>query len=56
MVFMDNDFDDATTIRFQDTSYTLLVGNTGLSSEDLELKTNSSCFDPGSDSLFVPLC
>lgn len=56
MIFLENTFEDATTIRFFDTKNTLMLDNTGLEALDLELKTNSSCFDELSDSLFVPVC
>ncbi|CAM9855811.1 unnamed protein product, partial [Laminaria digitata] len=53
--FIDNKFEDATTIRFDDATGTIMTGNTGL--DDAELKvTNGSCFDESSDSEYTPTC
>eukprot|EP00904_Undaria_pinnatifida_P005816 jgi/Undpi1/2364/HiC_scaffold_13.g05747.m1 len=53
--FIDNDFDDVTTIRFDDATDTLMSGNTGL--DDIEIKIrNDACFNEDSDSIFVPTC
>lgn len=54
-VFQDNDFSDATTIRFDDATEVLMVGNKGL--DDAELKVaNGGCFDGDSDEGFEPTC
>lgn len=54
-VFQDNDFSDTDTIRFDDATEVLMVGNSGL--DDVELKVaNDACFDEDSDDGFEPTC
>ena len=53
--FIDNTFENVTTIRFDDVTETLMSGNTGL--DDVELKVaNGACFDEASDDDFTPTC
>lgn len=53
--FIDNKFEDAEVLRFDDATDTLMEGNSGLS--DMELKVrNSACFDEDSDNDFEPIC
>ena len=53
--FIDNTFEDVTTIRFDDAEGTIMSGNTGL--DDATLKaTNGACFDDSSDSVYTPTC
>lgn len=53
--FIDNTFDNVTTIRFDNTTEVLMKGNTGL--EYVEIKViNGACFDDDSDSEFEPEC
>lgn len=53
--FVDNTFEDASTVRFEDCTETVMSGNTGL--EDIELKiTDGSCFDESSDAAYTPVC
>ena len=53
--FIDNKFEDATTIRFDDATGIIMSGNTGL--DDVELKVASgACFDEASDADFTPTC
>ena len=53
--FIDNIFEDVTTIRFDDATETIMSGNTGL--DDVTLKaTNGACFDDSSDSAYTPTC
>ncbi|CAM9348065.1 unnamed protein product, partial [Laminaria digitata] len=55
--FIDNTFEGATTVRFENSTSTVMSGNTGLDDADLELKvTEGSCFDQSSDPLFTPTC
>ena len=55
--FIDNTFEGATTARFENSTWTVMSGNTGLDDVDLELKvTEGSCFDMSSDPLFTPTC
>lgn len=49
--FLDNEFEDATTIRFDDATETLMTGNSGLNGVELKLR-NSACFDVNSDDEF----
>ena len=53
--FIDNTFEDPTKIRFQDSSETLMSGNTGLDDVNLRI-TDGACFDSDSDSAFTPTC
>ena len=53
--FIDNKFEDATTIRFEDATGTIMSGNTGL--DDAELKVaDGACFDAASDADYTPTC
>lgn len=53
--FIDNIFENATTIRFDNSTETLMSGNTGL--DDAELKVaNGACFDDESDAEYTPTC
>ena len=53
--FIDNKFEDATTIRFDDATGTIMSGNTGL--DDVTLKVNNgACFDEDSDADYTPTC
>ena len=53
--FVDNTFEDASTVRFDETEGTLMSGNTGL--DDVEVKRlGGSCFDGASDSDWTPSC
>ena len=53
--FIDNKFEDATTIRFEDATGTIMSGNTGL--DDAELKVaDGACFDDASDANYTPIC
>ena len=53
--FIDNTFEDATTIRFDDATEILMSGNTGL--DDVEVKVaNGACFDEDSDGDYSPTC
>eukprot|EP00752_Nemacystus_decipiens_P007155 g6407.t1 len=57
--FLDNVFEDATVMRFDDATLTLMQGNTGidLADDDFELKVdNGACFDGDSDAGYVPVC
>lgn len=55
--FIDNTFEGATAVRFENSTGTVMSGNTGLDDVDLELKiTEGSCFDQSSDPLFTPIC
>lgn len=55
VVFRNNDFAEATTARFDGSTETLVVGNTGL--DDAELKVeNGACFAAGSDAAYEPVC
>ena len=53
--FIDNTFEDVTTIRFDDATGTIMTGNTGLDDADLKV-ANGACFDQASDAEFVPTC
>ena len=53
--FIDNTFEDPTKIRFQDSSETLMSGNTGLDNAKLRI-VDGACFDKKSDSAFTPTC
>ena len=53
--FIDNTFEDPTKIRFQDSSETLMSGNTGLDNVKLRI-VDGACFDDKSDSAFTPTC
>lgn len=51
--FIDNTFEDARTIRFNDARKTVMSGNSGL--DNIKLKvTNGASFDPSSDYGFEP--
>ena len=53
--FIDNTFEDVTTIRFDDAEGTVVSGNTGL--DDAELKVNNgACFSEASDAAYTPTC
>ena len=52
--FIDNTFEDATTIRFNDAKKTLMLGNTGLNNIKLKV-TNGASFDASSDHGFEPI-
>lgn len=53
--FVDNEFSEASVVRFDETEGTLMSGNTGL--DDVEVKTlGGSCFDSASDSDWTPTC
>lgn len=52
--FIDNLFSNVTTITFEDVGDTLMKGNSGLDSADLDIK--NTCFDAASDSGYEPLC
>lgn len=52
--FIGNTFKDATTIRFNDATKTLMSGNIGLNNSTLKVK-NGAYFDPRSDSGFEPI-
>lgn len=52
--FVDNAFEDAATIRFDDAARTVMLGNTGL--DDTRLKvTNGASFDKISDKGYEPV-
>lgn len=53
--FIDNTFDAVTTIRFNDSTEVLMMGNTGLEYVDVKVN-NGACFDDDSDSEFEPTC
>lgn len=53
--FIDNTFEDADTLRFEDCENTLMSGNTGLQGVELKV-TEGSCFAEGSDSDYTPTC
>lgn len=48
-------FENATTIRFDDSSYTVMIGNVGLDEAELKV-TNGACFDSSSDDGYEPIC
>ena len=53
--FIDNAFDNVTTIRFDNVTETLMSGNTGL--DDAVVKVdNDACFDEASDDAYEPTC
>eukprot|EP00904_Undaria_pinnatifida_P009109 jgi/Undpi1/5328/HiC_scaffold_2.g00609.m1 len=52
--FIDNTFEDATTIRFNDATKTVMVGNIGLNNTKLKV-TNGASFDASSDYGFEPI-
>lgn len=55
MVFKDNIFTEATTIRFDDSTGMVMTGNSGL--DDATLKVaNGACFSEESDDGFEPTC
>eukprot|EP00752_Nemacystus_decipiens_P007150 g6403.t1 len=57
--FLDNVFEDATVVRFDNATLNLMQGNTGidLEADDFDLKVdNGACFDGDSDSGFEPVC
>ena len=50
---IDNTFEDSATTRFDDSTDTLMSGNTGL--DGIKIKVvNSACFDSKSDSEYSP--
>ena len=53
--FIDNTFEDPTKIRFQDSTGTVMSGNTGLDGVKLRV-TQEACFDDSSDAAFTPIC
>ena len=53
--FIDNAFEDPAKIRFQDSTGTVMSGNTGLNGVKLRI-TDGACFDAKSDSAFTPVC
>ncbi|CAM9491122.1 unnamed protein product, partial [Laminaria digitata] len=53
--FIDNTFEDPEKIRFQDSTRTVMSGNTGLGDVELRI-TDGACFDDSSDSAFTPVC
>lgn len=55
MIFEDNEFTDAVTIRFDDATGMIMTGNTGLDGVTLKV-ANGACFDASSDSDFTPVC
>ncbi|CAM9817868.1 unnamed protein product, partial [Laminaria digitata] len=52
--FIDNTFEDATTIRFNDAKKTLMSGNIGLNMSKLKV-VNGASFDASSDYGFEPI-
>ncbi|CAN0060082.1 unnamed protein product, partial [Laminaria digitata] len=52
--FIDNTFEDATTIRFNDAKKTLMSGNIGLNMSKLKV-ANGASFDASSDYGFEPI-
>ena len=52
--FNKNIFEDATNLRFDDCTGTIVRRNTGL--DDVEQMVVDSCFHENSDSDFVPIC
>ena len=53
--FINNTFDRARMIRFDDSTETLMSGNTGL--DDAVVKVdNDACFDEASDDAYEPTC
>ena len=52
--FIDNTFEDATTIRFNDAKKTVMVGNIGLNNTKLKV-ANGASFDASSDYGFEPI-
>lgn len=57
--FLDNVFEDALVVRFDDATMSLMQGNTGLDVEggEVELKVdNGACFDGDSDGGYEPVC
>ena len=53
--FIDNTFEDPTKIRFQDSTGTVMSGNTGLDGVKLRV-TQEACFGDSSDAAFTPIC
>ncbi|CAM9942410.1 unnamed protein product [Ascophyllum nodosum] len=57
MQFLDNVFVNTTTLRFNDSTGVVMIGNSGLDLDEVELKvSNGACFDGSSDSGFEPVC
>ena len=52
--FIDNTFEDATTIRFDDSKKTVMLGNIGLNNSKLKV-ANGASFDASSDHGFEPI-
>lgn len=55
MIFEDNEFTDAVTIRFDDATGIIMIGNTGLDGATLKV-AHGACFNASSDSDFTPVC
>ncbi|CAN0483251.1 unnamed protein product [Scytosiphon promiscuus] len=53
--FIDNTFEDAETVRFEDCEGTLMSGNTGLDGVEMKV-TEGSCFANGTDPAYTPTC
>ncbi|CAM9370073.1 unnamed protein product [Laminaria digitata] len=53
--FIDNTFEDATKVRFQDSTDTIMSGNTGLDGVELRI-TDGACFHGTADAAFAPVC
>lgn len=53
--FVDNIFESADTLRFDDATGNVMQGNTGLDSVTLKV-AYGACFDSESDSDFTPTC
>lgn len=57
MQFIGNTFVNTTVIRFDDSTGIVMVDNSGLDMDDVELKVNNAaCFDASSDEGFEPVC
>lgn len=53
--FLNNTFESADTVRFEDCTGTVMSGNTGLGAVELKV-TDGSCFDGISDPAYTPAC
>ena len=57
MQFIGNTFVNTTVIRFNDSTDVVMLNNTGLDMDEVELKIdNGACFDSSSDEDFEPVC
>lgn len=53
--FINNSFESPAKIKFQDSTRTVVSGNTGLDGVQLRV-TQGACFDRSSDVAFTPVC